>query len=804
MQKLVFRNANGIELDLTTDPFGITEWEGFSADELNIQSQQVPFQDGGVFLDALLGERELAVTVAMYDGNDLEKRYRLRRQMISALNPKLGEGVLIYTNDFLSKQIHVIPQLPVFENHNSNDSGTPKVNCVFNACNPYWEDLEETVVEIKRGQIVDINNDGDIATQIIANIVGLNKNAVLRNITEEKQIMLGGTFGDFTINTNFGKKSVLVENYIWDWKSGGASFGGQATNGNVTVYAGDRFVCIKNENEKLQNIDTQGTLRLSSVAFGNGKFVGIGNNNISISSDGKNWNTNVVTLGSSSNSISFGDGKFFVASTLVSNVKYSTDGINWESKATVAVYDNTVGVKYINEKYIILGNATVVLFSTDLESWNRANLPSGIVAWDITYGKGKYILVGYINNKGCIYTSTDLTNWVQVLYFESITSFTSVSFGNNRFVAVGTDSTYATSTDGEIWETNTSELFRTATNIEYNIDVFSVIGNDGTILNSTDGENWLSLTTGIYEDLQKIKFIHNKYCCIGENVFITSNDEENWEKNIIGNDISLSDFVYNGDFIIAVGNVICTSNNETTWEIQQGVTTEHLNAIIYANGKYIAVGNVGTIITSTDGINWESQQSGTTENLYGVIYANGKYIAVGNTGTIITSTDTESWASSTSGVSENLRSISYGNEVFVVVGENGTIITSVDGNYWVIRTSGTSNSLYAVIYGLNRFIAVGSALILQSYDGVNWEVELSTYGFRYNSVCDNGVKYFAVGRDGVMADVVKTEEENIIQYITSDSDMSLGLQSGINKIKFSTSEGNANVKLTYRQKYIGV
>ena len=124
MQKLVFRNANGIELDLTSDPFGITEWEGFSADDLNIQSQQVPFQDGSVFLDALLGERELSVTVAMNDQNNLETRYRLRREMISKLNLKLGEGVLIYTNDYLSKQIHCIPQLPVFQNKNSNDSGT--------------------------------------------------------------------------------------------------------------------------------------------------------------------------------------------------------------------------------------------------------------------------------------------------------------------------------------------------------------------------------------------------------------------------------------------------------------------------------------------------------------------------------------------------------------------------------------------------------------------------------------------------------------------------------------------------------
>jgi hypothetical protein len=78
MQKLVWQNSNGNEIDLTSGNYGITNWEGFSNTELNIQSQQVPFQDGAVFLDALMEQRELSVTLAMQDNNNLETRYSNR------------------------------------------------------------------------------------------------------------------------------------------------------------------------------------------------------------------------------------------------------------------------------------------------------------------------------------------------------------------------------------------------------------------------------------------------------------------------------------------------------------------------------------------------------------------------------------------------------------------------------------------------------------------------------------------------------------------------------------------------------
>lgn len=116
MQKLRFVNANGVELDLTSGYYGITKWDGFSNANLNLQTQQVPYQDGSVFIDGLLNNRELSVTLCINDNNDLAKRYELRNELIKTLNPKLGEGYLYYKNDFLERRIKVIPQPPVIPN----------------------------------------------------------------------------------------------------------------------------------------------------------------------------------------------------------------------------------------------------------------------------------------------------------------------------------------------------------------------------------------------------------------------------------------------------------------------------------------------------------------------------------------------------------------------------------------------------------------------------------------------------------------------------------------------------------------
>jgi hypothetical protein len=212
MQKLVWQNANGVELYLTSGNYGITEWEGFSNASLNIQSQQVPFQDGGVFLDALMEQRELSVTLAIQDNNNLELRYQQRRELISALNPKLGEGYLIYTNDYISKRIKCVPQIPLFETHNSDTVGTPKASLSWTACSPYWEDLEETEVEIG-AEPTEVINEGECEIGFEADILASNiDNFILQNITTGQKIEIEDNIGTkIELNTKVGEKNLTAQ-----------------------------------------------------------------------------------------------------------------------------------------------------------------------------------------------------------------------------------------------------------------------------------------------------------------------------------------------------------------------------------------------------------------------------------------------------------------------------------------------------------------------------------------------------------------------------------------------------------------
>ena len=216
MQKLVFRNGAGNEIDLTAGNFGITNWAGLSNTPLNIQTQQVPFEDGGVFLDALMEQREIDVTVAIYDGNNLELRYQLKRELISALNPKLGEGVLIYTNDYLSRQIHAVPQIPLFENKNSNDKGTLKASVTFSCPSPYWEDVEETEVNVSKfGTVVNNNGDVDSEVKITFEREGDNKTYDSPDIYNEANgnyLKINGEYSTpIIVDTNKGQKSAYYQ-----------------------------------------------------------------------------------------------------------------------------------------------------------------------------------------------------------------------------------------------------------------------------------------------------------------------------------------------------------------------------------------------------------------------------------------------------------------------------------------------------------------------------------------------------------------------------------------------------------------
>lgn len=218
MQKLYFINSKGDTIDFTSGNYGVVDWQGFSEVPLEIQSEQIPFADGSIYLDALLNTRELSITLAYNDEKDLTKRYQLRRELTSILNPKLGEGILIYANDFTTKKIKCVANVPVFANKNFDEGGTNKAAISFSACSPYWEDLarENVYADIETDYAENsFNNSGDVESnpEIIFNS-GDKSEINIHNVRTNKEILIS-TESDkiYFVETEKGKKGLYSHNF---------------------------------------------------------------------------------------------------------------------------------------------------------------------------------------------------------------------------------------------------------------------------------------------------------------------------------------------------------------------------------------------------------------------------------------------------------------------------------------------------------------------------------------------------------------------------------------------------------------
>ena len=852
MQKLRFINGNGVEIDLTDKVnFGIIDWQGFSADGLNIQSQQVPFQDGGVFLDALMEQRELSVTVAINAKGDLDKRYQLRRQLIYVLNPKLGEGVLIYTDNYLSKQIHVIPQIPLFDTNNSNDSGTPKVSCSFTACNPYWEDLEETVVSFKLGETTIIENKGDISAQMKIELFGNAVNPKIQNITTKKEIAYNNQLqAPLLINTEIGSKGVLEEELFFNIKT-------CAINFTDCIYV-NRY----------------------------GKFFAIYNRNIISSSDGINWNT-VFSCPNTLNAICFSEElDVFVVVGQIHTILTSSDGINWNTIDTTVVGDFQ-GVCYSEEKhlFVIVGRSTDSLISEDGINWTTYYVNKSMEFKDVCYSDelNMFIAVGAkTNTMGNMAICSDGLQWVeQSCGTDSTLNAIYYSEELNMFVAVGANGIILTSPDGTNWTQQTSNVNSYLWNVIYLYEqkLFFVLGDNGLILTSSDGINWIRRTIDSTALLRSICYSEELglfiISAINDSIFISTdgmvwNKENNWLTYETLKGVCYSEEL---NLFVVVGNngIILTSSNGIDWTKQTFNYSITINSICYSEEKhlFVATSESGLILTSPDAINWSIHALNLGDaRIRNVCYSEelNMFVAVGFIITqggisslIITSTNGTDWTRQTltPATEKQLYGVCYSEEkhLFVIVGYY-IILTSSDGINWeIIDQTSNHYELYSVCYseGLNLFVAVGgiqgsgSGLILTSSDGINWEevnisneyyftgviysesmnifiiinnkgtIYQSTDGINWLSVKNemvlplNGVVYsekknlfVIVGYSGLILNSDFEDGNNKIEYLDINSDISLNLEIGKNKLRLLRDSGTLRAKIKFRQKYIGV
>jgi hypothetical protein len=276
-------------------------------------------------------------------------------------------------------------------------------------------------------------------------------------------------------------------------------------------------------------------------------------------------------------------------------------------------------------------------------------------------------------------TSPCAKTWLTGSYSGSDT-FTSVTYGNSKFVAVGKGGVIMTGSNGIRWTTQASG---TSSSLEGVIwgdsdNKFAAVGSGGVILTSSDGANWTVRSPSTNKDLHGVAYGNGKFAAVG------------------------------------VGGVILTSSDGITWETQSSGTAKGLQGIVYGSGKFAAVGDSGLILTSSDGINWNRVSSGTANTIYGITYGDNMFAAVGDEGVVLTSSNGSDWDNRTAGINTALFCAANGNSRFVIVGKDGKILISSDGMSWEQSSSGVRKNLCGVVYGNSIFVAVGEGTILYS------------------------------------------------------------------------------------------
>jgi hypothetical protein len=281
-----------------------------------------------------------------------------------------------------------------------------------------------------------------------------------------------------------------------------------------------------------------------------------------------------------------------------------------------------------------------------LDNW--VTVTSGTNDWlhDITYGGGKFVIVGA---SGTVLTSPDGVAWTKTSGDSHL--LYGLGFGNNTFVAVGALGRVLTSPDGITWTLRRAgqahplshDLFGVAYGVIGGVPTFVAVGGHGTTLSSIDnGITWYSQESGTVNWLYEIIYKNSLFVDVGAyGTTLWSTNGANWYPGTSNTNNHLLGVAYGNAIFVAVGEAgtILTSDDGVTWTVQPPLDPEWLRqitlrGIAYDNGTFAAVGDYGTLITSPDGINWTVRNSGTTRDLERIAYGSA-FVAVGGFGTIL-------------------------------------------------------------------------------------------------------------------------------------------------------------------------
>ena len=195
---------------------------------------------------------------------------------------------------------------------------------------------------------------------------------------------------------------------------------------------------------KWSSRDFPSTDALNQVNYGNGVFMAVGGSGSSlvkapilISSNGLDWNAvgrdDIISL----KSVAFGNGKFVIGGDF-GEIWSTADGTDWFHQS-IGVPSTLAGVAWVDNQFLMAGGRpTILLSSPDGTNWAERESAATDSLYAVARGDDHYVAVG---QHGQIISSTNSQLWISetTYLFGHATWFSAVAFGKGRFVAVGSE-----------------------------------------------------------------------------------------------------------------------------------------------------------------------------------------------------------------------------------------------------------------------------------------------------------------------------------------------------------------------------
>jgi hypothetical protein len=194
----------------------------------------------------------------------------------------------------------------------------------------------------------------------------------------------------------------------------------------------------------------------SSPVYGNGKFITIANiaretiTRFKISSNGIDWTEIIIQLDLST--VAFGNGKFIA---IGKDMAYSDNGIDWIAMSFIVTPDDAHSMVYIHDRFyswrMDMGT-NVLYYSYNGLDWNTTILPRVGLWRSLSYGNGKFIIINVYVSGISAYSDNGI-DWVDWEQLSTIRKTVSV-FGNGKWAISYTYMNNGTELIGIVYSSN--------------------------------------------------------------------------------------------------------------------------------------------------------------------------------------------------------------------------------------------------------------------------------------------------------------------------------------------------------------